>query len=231
MLRVDFTRVLPGQAVPAKGTALNDIAPVVRTQRANTALRGGARVVTLVSLAIPMATLAGMAVVKIGLDRQQSDLSARIERQRSDSIALAANVTAAMALRQEDSLYSVKIAAIREMDSNRFVWPHIMSALGRATPRGVWLVDVREGSSQTKGVPVVRIKGAAIGVEPVTEFLRRLQQEAHFHTPRFIGASPERVGADATTFTIEAEYRPELRAMPDTMLPDSGLPPNLTVQP
>lgn len=86
--------------------------------------------------------------------------------------------------RLRDSLV-VELAAIREIDADRYVWPHIMEEVTKALPDFTWLVgiefvpppalDVTEESDLTFRPPVrFTIDGRTADMGAYTRFLRNL---------------------------------------------------------
>ncbi len=85
--------------------------------------------------------------------------------------------------RLRDSLVD-ELQAIREIDADRYVWPHIMEEVTRALPAFTWLVTldnvatapVLEADGQTLASPPVRfsIEGRTSDIQAYTRFVRQL---------------------------------------------------------
>jgi Tfp pilus assembly protein PilN len=85
-----------------------------------------------------------------------------------------------------DSLVA-ELTAIREIDADRFVWPHILDEVTRALPERTWLVSLEfltppqpvavGEEADTLAPPPLRfqISGRTAAVEWYTRFLRQLQ--------------------------------------------------------
>lgn len=85
--------------------------------------------------------------------------------------------------RLRDSLVD-ELQAIREIDADRYVWPHIMEEVTRALPAFTWLVNLDNVASapvvladgETLGTPPVRfsIEGRTSDIQAYTRFVRQL---------------------------------------------------------
>lgn len=211
MLRFDVSRIPPGQLLAAGLSAAVAPEPTTRTatRREPLLLVGGA--------AFGLA-LAVVATLHMSTRDREMRLQRAIAQAEQDSIVLAGNVAAAVALRREDSLYTAHLAVVATLDAGRFTWARIIADLGASVPAGVWLTKVSE--AQGGRAPVILVEGAALGVEPVTAFLRRLQEAPHFGTPRFVGADPA-PSTQSTVFRLEVPFQPDLARHPT---PAGGVP-------
>jgi Tfp pilus assembly protein PilN len=151
----------------------------------------------------------------------EGDLAqARTEARRYE--ALLQQKQAAQALR--DSLLA-ELEAIREIDSDRFVWPHVMDEVTRALPDFTWLTNVAH-VAPAGTAPVVQdtlaaepplrvlITGRAADIGGYTQFLRQLSTSpwltnvvAGNATTTLEGAGGQ-VGRPVYAFTITATFRP-----------------------
>lgn len=90
-----------------------------------------------------------------------------------------------IASKLRDSLVT-ELTAIRQVDADRYVWPHILDEVVRALPERTWLVGLEAlppavppvvGEGADTPLPPLRfqISGRTAAVEAYTRFLRQLQ--------------------------------------------------------
>lgn len=113
-----------------------------------------------------------------GLEQQVSDMRKQADRYQT----MIQQKQQAQGLR--DSLVK-ELNAIREIDADRFVWPHVLDEVTRALPDFTWLTDVSvlpapttaaTAEADTTAKPPVRfqITGRASDIGGYTQFLRSL---------------------------------------------------------
>lgn len=110
-----------------------------------------------------------------------------------------------------------ELEAIREIDRDRYVWPHILEEVSRALPDFTWLVNMDfipappplDGVEEV-GPPPVRfsIEGRTSEIQGYTRFFRRLGDSPWLTDLQF-GATQTVQEADRaiTSFQIEATFR------------------------
>ncbi len=119
-----------------------------------------------------------------------------------------------------DSLLT-QLEAIREIDQDRYVWPHILEEVTRAVPDFTWLVnldfipstvpiDPITGVAAENARPPVRfsIEGRTSDIQAYTRFFRQLGQSPWFTDMR-LGATQtvQEQERPITSFQIEGTYR------------------------
>ena len=119
-----------------------------------------------------------------------------------------------------DSL-TVQLNAIREIDQDRYVWPHILEEVARALPDFTWLVnldfipttppvDPATGVPLESARPPVRfsIEGRTSDIQAYTRFFRQLGQSPWF-TNMQLGATQtvQEQERPITSFQIEGTYQ------------------------
>ncbi len=108
---------------------------------------------------------------------QQSEraerLDQRLESALADSARLADLRTLSDSITSRRQLIQERIALVRELDQNRFAWPHLMDEVSQALPNRAWLTSITRQS----GLPDlrVRIEGAATSPLVITQFVRALE--------------------------------------------------------
>ncbi|MGH7700259.1 MAG: PilN domain-containing protein [Gemmatimonadales bacterium] len=147
---------------------------------------------------------------------------AKAEKRRFD--AYIAELRRAERLR--DSLVA-EIGVIRGIDSDRYIWPHVLDQISKALPPYTWLVDISHvtsapavaggapgiptGAVDSLGQRTVRaaVTGRTVDIQAYTTFLRQLA-----NSPWLTDVTPTqsltRVEADrpVTEFSLTVRYRP-----------------------
>jgi Tfp pilus assembly protein PilN len=109
----------------------------------------------------------------------------RVEARRYQNLILAKR----QAERLRDSLVA-ELTAIRQIDGDRYIWPHVMEEVTRALPDRTWLVSLQHvpvppmilDDSVAPPPPPVRFEvvGRTSEIEAYTRFLRRLAASPWF---------------------------------------------------
>ena len=122
---------------------------------------------------------------------------------------------------RRESLLS-QIAVIRDIDRERYVWPHIMQAVTRALPQYTWLDEmmVRQAGEQDSTLGTgFQITGKSADIQAVTRFVRNLEDSPFLTNVATVSTgSTNEQGRDVYTYVVTAQY-----SHPDTSL--------LTMQP
>ncbi len=134
---------------------------------------GIATVVWVGGLVVGGASFAQQQARLSGLD---SDLTqSRAEHRRFRAVVAQKR----QAERVRDSLLA-ELQVIRQIDSDRYVWPHLLDEIAKALPPFTWLRDVSElaqpadSTDPAFGSVMVSISGETIDVQAYTSFLRGL---------------------------------------------------------
>lgn len=115
-----------------------------------------------------------------------------------------------------------QIAVIRDIDRERYVWPHILQSVTRALPQYTWLdeMTVRQAGDvdSTLGTGF-QLTGKSADIQAVTRFVRNLEESPFLTNVATISTgSTNDQGRDVYTYIVTAQY-----SHPDTTL--------LTMQP
>jgi Tfp pilus assembly protein PilN len=116
-----------------------------------------------------------------------------------------------------------QIAVIRNIDRERYIWPHILDAVTKALPPYTWLDDVASQpvSDDSSGTPTVALQlmGKSADVQAITRFVRNLEESPFLREATQVStAVVNERGHDVFTYVIKLKYQE----------PDSTL---LTMQP
>ena len=110
-----------------------------------------------------------------------------------------------------------QIGVIRDIDRERYVWPHIMQAVTRALPQYTWLeeMNVRTGSEgDSAGGTSFQLTGKSADIQAITRFVRNLEDSPFLSQVSPISsATTTDEGRDVHTYVVTALY-----SHPDTSL-------------
>jgi Tfp pilus assembly protein PilN len=162
--------------------------------------------------------------------RQLYSLEPRLEQARAENKRF--KTFLADKRRQEkirDSLLA-QITVIRNVDGDRYVWPHVLDEVTKALPAYTWLVDLGSAAPVANATPapaapgtpgaatdstaadtqpdlVVNLTGRTIDIQAYTRFLRQLEASPWLHNVTPVSAQTvvekER---PVTAFSIRATY-------------------------
>jgi len=115
--------------------------------------------------------------------------------------------------RVRDSLVA-EIEVIRKIDSDRYVWPHLLDEIAKALPPYTWLRNVSElaqpadSTDPAFGAVYVSISGETIDVQAYTSFLRNLAASPWLTdvTGNNFATAVED-NRPVTTFNVSAQFR------------------------
>jgi Tfp pilus assembly protein PilN len=131
--------------------------------------------------------------------------------------------TKAEAEARRESL-TTQINVIRDIDRERYIWPHVMDAVARALPAYTWLdgITPRTGADTADGGASgvsLQLTGKSADIQAVTRFVRNLEDSPFLQGATTVqtGQTTEQ-GRDLYTFVLNVRYQ-----QPDTTL--------LTMQP
>lgn len=107
----------------------------------------------------------------------------------------------------------VRVAAIRELDARRYIWPRLLDGLAKALPPEAWLVQVAQLSSGN-GIVRFRVEGKTFDNSTLARFWEGMESSEFIHDVRLVGTEhllePTVDGGEprsAHFFVIEADYR------------------------
>jgi len=127
---------------------------------------------------------------------------------------------------RDSLLYQINV--IRQIDADRYIWPHVLDQATKALPPYTWITEVRTasaivapGAGQVNNGPVtverdssgapsvaVAIQGRTVDIQAYTTFLRQLAASPWF-TDVTPASSQTVIEADrpVTSFTVTVRYR------------------------
>jgi Tfp pilus assembly protein PilN len=150
-----------------------------------------------------------------------SDWRPRLEQARTENTRFKAFIQ--QKKKQElirDSLLA-QIGVIRDVDRDRYVWPHVLDEVAQALPAYTWLTelvaqapavpqvsDSAASDSVRQLPPAFRIQGRTVDIQAYTKFLRQLEA-----SPWVVDVVPVSVSTvveherPVTAFTIRANFK------------------------
>ncbi len=107
-----------------------------------------------------------------------------------------------------------QIRTIREVDGERFIWPHILDEVAMALPAYTWLIDVStvpppiEIDSTASPTVTVQLTGRTVDVQGYTRFMRQLEASPWLENVNTISATTVvEQGRAVTAFILQASFR------------------------
>jgi Tfp pilus assembly protein PilN len=182
----------------------------------------------LAAMAGWICVLGWLGFIYLNTTRQLYTLEPRLEQARSENRRF--KTFLADKRRQEmirDSLLA-QITVIRNVDGDRYIWPHLLDEVTKALPAYTWLVDMSPiaaapvstaplrtkadsvAADSAKAAPPVlsfQLNGRTIDIQAYTRFLRQLEASPWFENATPVSAQTV-VEKDrpVTAFTIRATF-------------------------
>ncbi|HTT68736.1 MAG TPA: PilN domain-containing protein [Gemmatimonadales bacterium] len=157
--------------------------------------------------------------------RRQSQVRAlepRLQTAKRDSVTYAGILNRRHRMEQTRDSLLAEMQYIRDIDRDRYVWPHILDAVAKALPDYTWLDDLSgrtaEGDTAVGGGASFTVQGKTAGeAQAVTRFMRNLEESPFVEGVTLVSsAMVTEQGRDVTSFTLNAHYQmpsPSILAM------------------
>ena len=155
---------------------------------------------------------------------QVAALRPKLEASQREATRLAAVLRTKTETEQQRDLLIAQINVIRDIDRERYIWPHMLDAVTKALPPYTWLDNVTsrtsEGDSSGTGSNVqLSLTGKSGDIQAITRFVRNLEESPFLEGATQVNtAVVNERGRDIYTYVINVKYQ-----QPDTTL--------LTMQP
>lgn len=135
----------------------------------------------------------------------ETELSQQLDAATADSARLADLRVLSDSLTAREKQIQDRVALVRRLDNNRFVWPHVMAEVSHALPRYAWLTGIKESSPLPN--LEVQLQGVAASPLVITDFVSNLQQSPYFSEVRIVGTQKQVVDElTAQAFTLVVHY-------------------------
>jgi Tfp pilus assembly protein PilN len=110
------------------------------------------RVAGLAGVAVLLALLGAYWFWTSGTSRGQ--LQAQVDAEAADSVRLERTIALMKTLDTRRDTIDRKMDVIRQVDTRRYVWPHLMDEVSRATPPFMWLTKLAVVEDEVAAAPV-----------------------------------------------------------------------------
>jgi Tfp pilus assembly protein PilN len=109
--------------------------------------------------------------------------------------------------RRRDSLLA-DIQVIRDIDRDRYIWPHVLDAVTKALPPYLWLDDLAAKSAEGDSGAALTIQGKTADPQALTRFMRNLEESPFVEGVTIVSSAlVTEQGHDVTAFSITARYQ------------------------
>ena len=206
MLALIEMNLLPGGkrgAARPKGRGRKPSAPKVTGLREM--VRGDPWVIGVVLLTIAAVVHLLFAFFSQGVKLNQ--IEGRLEQERQDSVRYAEAIAAADSLSARRDTLAAKARIIREIDTDRFVWSHILDNVATALPEFTWLTALEQTSGAGSQVEF-RIDGMTGLTAALTRFMRNLEASPFIRDVRLVSQEQSQQGQRlVNNFVLMARYQ------------------------
>ena len=174
---------------------------------------GDVRLVVGAVAAVLLPALLGFGYWNMG--RQEATLESQIQQEVTDSTRYASMIELVTALQARQDTVTQKIDVIREVDTRRFVWPHLLDEISLALPAYTWLTEIQT-TAPTDSLdtgPAFAIQGNSGSTQSLTRFMKNLEGSGFIRDVTLVTSVQDVVeGRTIQRFTLEARYRPPARS-------------------
>lgn len=136
---------------------------------------------------------------------EAQDLQARLDEALADSARLAELTAVNDSLSERRAEIRSRVQVVRQLDQNRYVWPHLLDEIAAALPRDAWLDAVKQQSP----LPDLQVQVMGIAGTPlvVTDYVRNLERSPYIGEVQIVGTSKQVDDGVATqSFTLNVSY-------------------------
>ena len=149
----------------------------------------------------------------LGQRSEAQELQRRLDQALADSAELAEQLALNDSLTERRALIRSRVQVVRNLDQNRYVWPHLLDEISAALPRDAWLDAV----SQQAPLPNLQVQVQGIAGTPlvVTDYVRNLERSPYIGQVQIVGTSKQvREGVSTQSFTLNVSYVRPTRGQP-----------------
>ncbi len=168
-------------------------------------MKGDRWVVGVVALAIIASVHLGFTYFTQGVTL--NSLQDELEVQRQDSVRYAEAIAAADSLQARRDTLVQKARIIRQIDTDRFVWAHILDQVRAALPDFTWLTALQQTSGSGSQIEF-RIDGMTGQTPALTRFMRDLEESPFVRDVRLVSQEQMQQGQRLVhSFVLMARYQ------------------------
>jgi Tfp pilus assembly protein PilN len=155
--------------------------------------------------------LLGVVGLYLPRARQIGELEPKLEAAKRDSVRYSGILTRKAQLERRRDSVLAEMQVIRDIDRDRYIWPHILDAVTKALPPYLWLDEVasRGGEGSDSGSAGVTIQGKTADPQALTRFMRNLEESPFIEGVQIVSSAlVAEHGHDVTSFSLTAHYQP-----------------------
>ncbi len=168
-------------------------------------VRGDPWVVGVVTLLIAAGGHLGFTFFSQGVNLSQVESELAIQRQ--DSIRYAEAIAAADSLQARRDTLVQKARIIRQIDTDRFVWSHILDSVSGALPDFTWMTSMQQTAGTGSDIEF-RIDGMTGLTPALTRFMRNLEESPFLRDVRLVSQEQMQQGQRLVhSFVLMARYQ------------------------
>lgn len=141
----------------------------------------------------------------LGQRSEAQDLQSQLDEALADSAEVADQLALNDSLSQRRQQIRSRVRVVRQLDQNRYVWPHLLDEISAALPRDAWLDAIKQQSP----LPDLQVQVMGIAGNPliVTDYVRNLEQSPYIGQVQIVGTSKQVEDGVATqSFTLNVAY-------------------------
>ena len=146
-----------------------------------------------------------MLFLWLGQRSEAQELQSQLDEALADSAQLAEQMALNDSLSQRRQQIRSRVRVVRQLDQNRYVWPHLLDEISAALPRDAWLDAIRQQSP----LPVLQVQVMGIAGTPliVTDYVRNLERSPYIGQVQIVGTSKQvEDGVSTQSFTLDISY-------------------------
>ncbi len=140
------------------------------------------------ALALSLGWLGYVGISQMSASGELTDLEPQLEQARAENQRFRAFLGEKRRLEAVRDSIQAQIITIKNVDGDRYVWPHILDEVARAVPAYTWLTDVQfiasapppvtdtTGKKPVESPPVyLQVTGRTVDIQGYTRLLRQLE--------------------------------------------------------
>lgn len=178
------------------------------------------------ALVLGLGWLGYVGMAQMNASSELSDLEPRLEQARAENQRFRAFLGEKRRLESVRDSIQAQIVTIKNVDGDRYVWPHILDEVARAVPPYTWLTDMQflavsvpTPADTTIKAPVepppvqLQVTGRTVDIQGYTRLLRQLEDSPFLKDVTAISANTVLDQNRAVTaFVLKAAFQRPTRA-------------------
>ena len=153
---------------------------------------------------IGLLVLLGLGYAYWSLGARTAELQAQVEQEVADSTRFAATISRLELLKTRQDTVQRKIEVIQQVDQRRYVWPHLLDEISKATPAFAWLTKLTAAeaapaaAAPAEGEPTpvpagpgFNLEGNAGSTQALTRFMKNLEASPYIRDVTLVTSAQE----------------------------------------